>query len=233
MRIKYWLIGLVGVFALASFNASLSRSVYAQEAAPSSADIAELLAKAEAGDTEAQVKLGNMYAEGEGVPQNYATAVSWYRQAAQQGHAEAQYNLGVMYANGRGVPQDYAIAVSWYRKAAQQGYAKARVNLGLMYAKGKGVPEQDDAQAISWIRKAAQQGDADAQFKLGYMYAFRGVPKSLVNAYMWANLAAAQGDKNAISTKGLISRKMTSAQISQAERLSDECLAQNYQRCGL
>ena len=33
MRIKHWLIGLVGVFVLISFNASLSRSVYAQAAA--------------------------------------------------------------------------------------------------------------------------------------------------------------------------------------------------------
>ena len=95
MRIKYWLISLVGVFALISFNVSLSRSVYAQEAALSSADIAEVRAKAEAGDAEAQVKLGDMYYFGRGVPKDYTQAVSWYRKAAQQGYAKAQYNLGV------------------------------------------------------------------------------------------------------------------------------------------
>ena len=38
----------------------------------------------------------------EGVPQNYAEALKWYRLAADQGDADAQYNLGVMYANGQG-----------------------------------------------------------------------------------------------------------------------------------
>ena len=33
----------------------------------------------------------------EGVPEDKAEAVRWYRLAAEQGHASAQYNLGVMY----------------------------------------------------------------------------------------------------------------------------------------
>ena len=68
-----------------------------------------------------------MYFKGQGVPQDYAAAVSWYRKAAEQGNASAQYNLGVMYDNGQGVPQDYAAAVSWYRKAADQGDAERSV----------------------------------------------------------------------------------------------------------
>ena len=239
MRIKHMLIGLVGVFALASFNASLSRSVYAQEAAPSSAFIAEVRAKAEVGDAEAQEELGNMYYWGRGVPEDNAQARRWYRKAvasyrkaAEAGDAPAQFNLGNMYYSGRGVPQNYATAVSWYRKAAQQGNAKAQTALGWMYDKGEGVPK-NYATAMSWYRKAAQQGNAEAQFKLGYMYAFRGVPKNLVNAYMWANLAAAQGDYNANDLKAQISPGMTSVQISQTQRLSRECLAKNYQECGL
>ncbi len=38
-----------------------------------------------------------MYDNGQGVPQDYAEAVKWYRLAAEQGYAYAQYNLGVMY----------------------------------------------------------------------------------------------------------------------------------------
>ena len=60
---------------------------------------------AEQGDALAQTVLGAMYAEGEGVPQNYKTAVKWYTLAAEQGFASAQYNLGVMYQFGTGVPQ--------------------------------------------------------------------------------------------------------------------------------
>ena len=36
-----------------------------------------------------------MYANGRGVPEDDAQAVSWYRKAAQQGHVKAQLNLGV------------------------------------------------------------------------------------------------------------------------------------------
>ena len=36
------------------------------------------------------IKLGVMYANGEGVPEDDAQAVSWYRKAAQQGDASAQ-----------------------------------------------------------------------------------------------------------------------------------------------
>ena len=39
-----------------------------------------------------------MYDEGQGVPQDYAEAVKWYRMAADQGNADAQSNLGFMYA---------------------------------------------------------------------------------------------------------------------------------------
>ena len=49
--------------------------------------IAELRALAEQGDALAQFNLGRMYATGEGVPQDDAAAVRWYRLAADQGIA--------------------------------------------------------------------------------------------------------------------------------------------------
>jgi hypothetical protein len=87
-------------------------------------DVEALRAKAEQGDAEAQLNLGNGYYHGEGVPQDYAEAAKWNRLAAEQGHASAQYHLGFMYDNGQGVPQDYAEAVKWYRLAAEQGHAE-------------------------------------------------------------------------------------------------------------
>ena len=66
-----------------------------------------------------------MYDNGEGVPQDDAEAVRWYRLAADQGDARAQVILGGMYDNGRGVPQDDAEAVAWTRKAAEPGRATA------------------------------------------------------------------------------------------------------------
>ncbi len=69
---------------------------------------------------EAQSNLGVMYTDGQGVPQDYAQAVSWYRKAADQGYAIAQFNLGNMYALGQGVPQDYIQAHMWWNLAASR-----------------------------------------------------------------------------------------------------------------
>lgn len=92
---------------------------------------AELRAAAEQGDQKAQFNLGVRYYKGEGVEQNYAEAVKWFRKAAQQGDAKAQYDLGVCYYEGEGVEQNYAEAVKWFQKAAQQGNASAQYNLAV------------------------------------------------------------------------------------------------------
>ena len=92
------------------------------------------------GHAGAQVSLGNMYLQGQGVPRDPGQAAAWFLKAVWQGVAQAQANLGLMYARGDGVPEDSAEAVFWLRQAAGQGHAHAQGNLGLMYAKGDGVP---------------------------------------------------------------------------------------------
>ena len=81
---------------------------------------------AEQGDATAQFNLGVMYAKGEGVPQDDAEAVQWYRLAAEQGHAEAQGTLGAMYMNGQGVPQDDETAHVWLNVAASRSTGEQR-----------------------------------------------------------------------------------------------------------
>tara|TARA_B100001105_G_C22089380_1_gene314347 strand:- start:175 stop:531 length:357 start_codon:yes stop_codon:yes gene_type:complete len=71
-------------------------------------DFEETKRLAEQGDARAQYNLGFNYATGEGVPENDAEAVRWFRLAAEQGLAEAQSNLGTMYGYGRGVPENDA-----------------------------------------------------------------------------------------------------------------------------
>lgn len=51
---------------------------------------------AEQGDPEAQYKLGRMHQTGQGVVQNYAEAVKWYRLSAEKSQPFGQNNLGVM-----------------------------------------------------------------------------------------------------------------------------------------
>tara|TARA_Y100001960_G_scaffold319470_1_gene390833 strand:- start:39 stop:1301 length:1263 start_codon:yes stop_codon:yes gene_type:complete len=81
---------------------------------------------ADQGDARAQYNLGLMYANGQGVPQDYVEAGRWYRLAADQGHADAQHNLGVMHANGQGVQFDYVQAYKWWDLAQTQGHAESR-----------------------------------------------------------------------------------------------------------
>ena len=81
----------------------------------------ELQPLADKGKAEAQMVIGAMYDNGEGVQLDYRQAVLWYDKAAEQGNANAQYNLGMMHANGLGVPQDWVQALKWFNLAAFLG----------------------------------------------------------------------------------------------------------------
>jgi hypothetical protein len=156
----------VGVFRSGVF--AFVTVLYFAVAGPSIADPSTEATKAaaEQGNAEEQTNLGIMYDSGQGVPQDHAEAVRWYRLAAEQGDARAQTRLGIMYENGQGVPQDYAEAVRWYRLAAEQGDARAQYSLGIMYDNGQGVP-QDYVMAHMWANLAAAQGNALASKNRG------------------------------------------------------------------
>ena len=117
---------------------------------------------ADQGDVTAQYRIGIMYNNGEGVPQNYTEAARWFRLAAEQGNAKAQFLLGFLYAAGNGVALDDTEAARWFRRAADQGEARAQFLLGSAYAEGAGVP-QDDVSARMWFELAAAQGEPNAQ----------------------------------------------------------------------
>lgn len=113
---------------------------------------------------------------------------------------------------------------------AEQGDADAKFRLGFAYANGLGVPK-DYFIAVRWYRLAAEQGHAEAMLYLGIMYNYgRGVPNDYVKAYVWFNMASNQGEDVELA-KGLLEQVMTREQIAEAQRLSAECLANNYQNC--
>ncbi|MBU6433918.1 MAG: sel1 repeat family protein, partial [Nitrospirae bacterium] len=98
----------------------------------------------------------------------------------------------------------------------------AQHNLGLMHAKGEGVP-RDFKEAVRWYRLAAEQGEARDQGNLGLMYAKgKGVLQDYVLAHMWFNLAAEQGEKVASDLRDSLAKKMTPAQIAEAQKLASE-----------
>ena len=94
---------------------------------PSAQELADLHARADAGEADAQYVLGFLYSDGLGVPQDHIEAAGWYRRAAEQGHATAQHDLGVlMYSDVQGATQDYVEAHMWLNLAASQLTGQSR-----------------------------------------------------------------------------------------------------------
>lgn len=58
--------------------------------------IADLTARAQKGDADAQLMIGFLSANGDGVPKDNVEGSKWVRKAAEQGYAPAQYELGWM-----------------------------------------------------------------------------------------------------------------------------------------
>jgi TPR repeat protein/class 3 adenylate cyclase len=119
---------------------------------------------AEAGNAQAAVLLGTLYARGDGGPKSDPDAVRMFRRAADLGNARGMYNLGQMCEAGRVTPggPDYRAAAGWYLKAANLGDHDAAFRLGLLYEQGNGVPK-DLNQAR---RLFTQAGTPDATMRL-------------------------------------------------------------------
>jgi uncharacterized protein len=105
------------------------------------------------------------------------------------------------------------------RLRADQGDAMAQI-VGHRYKWGVGVPA-DYAEAVKWYRRAADQGSMAAQWLLAQMYEDGyGVEQDYVQAHMWFNLSAAQGFEGAAAARAALERKMTRAQIAEAQKLA-------------
>ena len=101
------------------------RARTAHERGDYAAELALIRPMAEKGYAFAQFNLGVLYDQGQGVPQDNALAMQWYRKAAEQGLPQAQVNLAIMYEEGQGMPPDYAQAYFWYALADAQGDGQA------------------------------------------------------------------------------------------------------------
>ena len=85
----------------------------------------------------------------------------------------------------------------------------------------------DHATALRLLRPLAELGDASAQFNLGVMYKIgEGVPQDYVEAHKWLNIAGTKksGPVSELRRKARdkLARKMTPAQIAEAQRLARE-----------
>jgi len=126
---------------------------------------------------------------------------------------------------------NFAQAQEILRPLAAKGDVDAQYNLGMMYDYGKGVT-QDYKEAVKWYLLAAEQGSASAQYNLGVMYDNgEGVIQDYVRANMWFILVTSKGEEKARKNREEVTKKMTPAQIAEAQKMARECEKKNYKNC--
>ena len=93
-------------------------------------------AQADKGNIPAMVEVGSMYAQGEGVSQNYAKAREYFTKAANNGSVDGMIGFGSLYKGGFGVNEDCEEASKWYRKAAYEGSQEGADAIAHLYFTG-------------------------------------------------------------------------------------------------
>ncbi len=157
---------------------------------------------ADQGHLVAQWKVGRMYADGDGVPQDDLRAFNYFSQIANTypdenpGTPQARFVANAFVALGRyylaGIPNSkikpdaeraremFAYAASFF------GDADAQYRLGRLYLDGA---PSDPHQAARWFQLAATKGDCRAEAVLGDMlYQGRHVPRQAARGLMWLTL---------------------------------------------
>ncbi|QCE32803.1 sel1 repeat family protein [Acetobacteraceae bacterium] len=149
-----------------------SSMLEAAESPEEEADAAQWIKKAaQQNNFFAEQKLADLYARGQGVPQNPEAAEKWQqkadkilKEAAKEGSVSALKDL----ASGN-LKENPKKAMKDYRKAAKQGDAEAQYMLGVLYFRGQGL-RRNPRMAAVWWKKAADQKNLPALKALGGIY---------------------------------------------------------------
>lgn len=110
-------------------------------------------------------RLGALYYDGKGVPQDYAKAFQLLKWAYDQDTTNnwGAYYLGSCYAHGYGTQQDYALARKFLEMVDWQS-KNAFYLLGYLYARGLGGPE-DIQKGVALLQKAGDHSQAQEELK--------------------------------------------------------------------
>jgi Sel1 repeat len=117
-------------------------------------NLAEIKARADKGDPNAQLLVAEHYESGVGVERDYGEALKWARKAADQNDASGQHKVAESYAQGRGVEKDEAESLSWLLKAAHNGRIGDQIEVARRYYQGIGV-KPNVVEAYAWLNVAA------------------------------------------------------------------------------
>jgi TPR repeat protein len=149
---------------------------------------------------------------------DYATALKEFLPLAEAGQTSAEAAVGQMYFEGKGMAPDPKQAARWLEPAASKGNARAQYLLGKLYLSGEGVAAPDPAKAAALTKAAADQLLVEAQVDTcAFYYQGVGVPKDLVQAYVYANLAAQQGSQDGTAILTLLTQDMKPEDIAKGD----------------
>jgi FOG: TPR repeat, SEL1 subfamily len=117
--------------------------------------------------TQSNYELGVAFYTGEGVAENEAIAVEYFRRAADNGHAGAAYMLGDCLLDGIGVSRDRGEALEWLVTSAELGHrgARSRVLAVLTMDDSKDYGKFTDSSRQSLARTVS--GKREARFEHG------------------------------------------------------------------
>ena len=158
---------------------------------------------AEQGQPAAQWKLGRMYADGDGVPQDQMRAFNYFSEIANThpdespGTAQARFvanafvSLGHYYLTGipnSKINANAARARELYTYAATYfGDADAQYELGRLYLDSS---PNDPHEAARWFQLAANKGQCRAEAALGdILFQGQHVPRQAARGLMWLTLS--------------------------------------------
>lgn len=108
------------------------------------------------------LKLAQMYLNGEGVPRDETKAFYLASNASVAGDIDAKELLGRLYAEGRGVKRDDELATNLFRAAVDGGNVAALADLGRMLETGRGTPP-DPGSALDFYERGMDAGDPEGR----------------------------------------------------------------------
>lgn len=163
---------------------------------------------AEAGDVQAQCRLGYIYLKAQaGVQEDKKKGYKWIRIAANKGQPVCINYLGWMYEKGKGVEKSRVKAFTNYRKSATRGYMVGATNTGISYKNGYGV-KKDYKKAKKYFLEASKLNDSRANYFLGGMHEKGlGFKKSDDEAIKWYQAAAIGGHEKGQKALGRLMKK--------------------------
>lgn len=164
------------------------------------ANMDNLRAMAEHGDSKAQWILGEAYRDGIlNLPKDYSEANKWFLRSANQGNPKGELNIGLSYLDGRGVPEDEHEGIKWIQRAANHGDGIAQGFIGANYLMGKYNFSKDYTKAFILLRASADKGGlSKGEYLLGTCYYNgKGVVQNYSQAIKWFRKAAMHGDGEA------------------------------------